>query len=89
MVKRLAAFRQALIPQFERLECNPKKLNLNPVQSKMLHNLKRDNTILTVNTDKGLGPALMDYERYAKDMFDDHLNDETTFELLTSNRSFS
>ena len=79
--KRMAAFRQALMPLFERRKAIPK--NLNPVQRKLLHKFSRDKKVLTINTDKGLGCGRIEYDRYIKDMFDNHLNDQTTYRLLS------
>ena len=68
---------------------NPQKSKLNPVQSKILHNFKRDNTVLTVNTGMRLGLARQEYDAYDKDMFNYHLGDKTRYQFLTSTEALA
>ena len=69
------------MPLFKRQKAIPK--NLNPVQRKLLHKFLRDKKVLTINTNKGLGCGRIEYKKYVKDMFEHHLNDQTTYRLLS------
>ena len=56
---------------------------MNPVQRKLLRKFLCDKKVLTINTDKGLCCGRIEYDKYVKDMFDNHLNDQTTYRLLS------
>ena len=55
----------------------------------MLRDFKRDNRIITVNTDKGLGIARIERDQYIKDAFLHHFNDRETYQLITSEEAKS
>jgi hypothetical protein len=79
--QRLQAFRNAVCPHFAKRKC---KSNLSPPQQRLLNEFKRDHSIITVNTDKGLGIARIEYDQYVKDAFKFHFNDKSTYKYIPS-----
>lgn len=80
VLKRLAAFRRSLLSLFTRRPGTP---NLSRKKLRHLRQLQNDQEILTVNCDKNLGLARRERRRYVEDMFEFHLNDISTYELLS------
>lgn len=60
--------------------------NLLPFQETLLRSLRRDKSIIIVNSDKGLGPCAVDREKYISDALI-HLNDKTAYQLLTADEA--
>ena len=76
---RQRAFRKALEPHFTK---RPGKPNLIPYQQRILRTIQRDDNIIIVNADKGLGPCAVTYEhQYVKDALM-HLQDDKTYVQL-------
>jgi len=67
--RRLKTFRETIVPLFNSRKVNT---NLSPPQRCLLLNFKQEQNIITVNTDKGLGIARIEYERYVRDAFTHH-----------------
>ena len=49
----------------------------------MLKQVRRDRKFIIVNTDKNLGPSIMEIDLYIKPAWEDHLLDSTTYKKLT------
>ena len=49
--------------------------------------LQQQQTFLIVPCDKNLGPAIIEHHDYLKIAMRDHLNDTTTYKLLTSSET--
>lgn len=79
--RRLENFRESIGPLFNSRKSSP---NLSPPQRRLLLTFKQEQNIITVNTDKGLGIARIEYERYVRDAFKHHFNDKTTYRFISS-----
>ena len=79
--RRLIAFQAQVSSQFSARKC---QTNLSPPQLRLLNDFKQDHSIITVNTDKGLGIARIEYEKYIKDAFKFHFNDKSTYKYLSA-----
>ena len=77
--RRIAHFKKALAPKFTN---KPGKPNLLPFQRNILRKIRRDDSIIIVNADKGLGPCAVTYEQYVNDALV-HLRDPNTYQQLT------
>jgi hypothetical protein len=62
---------------------NSFKHNLTINQRKLLSDLKNNDTLKLVNTDKNLGPAIMTYDQY-RDFCYNHLNSNTYLQVFTN-----
>lgn len=60
--------------------------NLLPFQHKLLLWLKRQTRYLIAKTDKGLGPCMIEYERYVEFCLK-HLSDSSTYETITEEQA--
>ena len=59
--------------------------NLTALQSRHLDSLRRDHRFITLITDKNLGPAIMERDRYVRTFLEEHLlNEETYLQLEES-----
>ena len=58
------------------------KSNLYPHQRKALRELRQDKSVLVVQCDKNLGPALIERDKYIQMIIRDHLSDEDTYKRL-------
>jgi hypothetical protein len=65
------------------------RFNLNPQQYWVLRTLKSDHHFIVVLTDKNLGPAIMERDKYIKRVLDDHLNDTSTNTRLSHDDAVS
>ena len=79
--RRLENFRETIGPLFNSRKV---KTNLSPPQRRLLLSFKQEQNIITVNTDKGLGIARIEYERYVRDAFTHHFSDATTYQQISS-----
>ena len=61
--------------------------NLLPSQRIALQFLQQSKTLMVVNCDKNLGPAIIETESYIRMAFKDHLNDRNTYKYLTSDEA--
>lgn len=80
---RIINFRQALAPHFVKRRGKP---NLLPFQRKILRQIRRNDNIVIVNADKGLGPCAVLYKQYVNDALV-HLKDEKTYVQLSDDEA--
>lgn len=59
------------------------KPNLNKKDIRILRQLKKERKFIIVNTDKNLGPAIIELDHYIHRSLEDHLNDKTTYRELS------
>jgi hypothetical protein len=52
-------------------------------QRNLLQTIRQSDTFAVCQADKNLGPCIVEKEKYKHDAFHDHLNDPTTYKLLT------
>ena len=79
--RRLLAFQTFLQGIVTRTKCKP---NLLPHQCRALDYLRNQTSLLVVQCDKNLGPAVIEREAYIKLVIRDHLSDTTTYQRLSS-----
>jgi len=77
---RLKAFKASLKAKFSR--GRRAKSNLLPHQRQALSWLRQQQTLLVVQCDKNLGPAVIERSEYIKFAFKDHLDDDTTYQRI-------
>ena len=81
VTERLQNFCTTIRPLFRR----PKiRRNLPDYQRVALANLQTQDDFLVVQCDKNLGPAIIERNEYIKLAYRDHLNDRSTYQLLTA-----
>jgi hypothetical protein len=80
---RIINFCKALAPHFVKRRGKP---NLLPFQCKILRQIWRDDNIVIVNADKGLGPCAVLYKQYVNDALV-HLKDEKTYVQLPNDEA--
>lgn len=78
--RRLNAFQAFLQSTVTRKKCTP---NLLPHQRKALNYLRNQTSLLVVQCDKNLGPAIIEREEYIKLVLRDHLSDSSTYQQLS------
>ncbi|CAJ1935964.1 unnamed protein product [Cylindrotheca closterium] len=78
-VARVQAFRKQLTPMFHRRQVHS---NLNPIQQNLLTTLRNHPKLVVLNSDKNLGPVLMERETYVCRCLIDHLL-QPTYEHLS------
>ena len=59
-----------------------KKRNLSPTQLKILQSLRNNDSFIVTNSDKNLGPVIMEREKYIKLAFENYVDDYTTYRQL-------
>jgi hypothetical protein len=57
--------------------------NMLPYQRFLLATLRKSSDFVIFPADKNLGPCIIERERYIKRAFEDHLNDDTTYQRLS------
>lgn len=77
---RLKSFKASLKAKFSRRRRG--KSNLLPHQRRALSWLQQQKSLLVVQCDKNLGPAVIERTEYIKFAFKDHLNDAATYERI-------
>ena len=77
---RLDSFFKGVKNAFRKKKCTS---NLLPFQERLLRDLRRDESIIIANSDKGLGPCAVNKDRYIDDALK-HLDDPTSYKLLTT-----
>jgi hypothetical protein len=77
--RRIDAFEKYLKSLVTRKRCTP---NLLPHQRRALDCLRNQTTILVVQCDKNLGPAIIERDEYIRLVIRDHLSDSTTYRRL-------
>lgn len=82
--RRLRAFQEFLQSIVTRKKCTP---NLLPHQRKALDCLRNQTSLLVVQCDKNLGPAIIERDEYIKLVIRDHLSDSTTYRRLSPNEA--
>lgn len=61
--------------------CKP-STNITQTQEKLLHSTCKNKNIVILQTDKNLGAATMEWDKYVNIMLDEHLLNGDTYELL-------
>ena len=59
-----------------------RRTNLTPPQHRLLTEVANDDRFIVVNTDKNLGPAIMDRVTYIERALIDHLGNTNTYEYI-------
>ena len=67
---------------FSKSQRRKHKLNLNKKDIRLLRQLKKERKFMVVNTNKNLGPAIIELDHYIHCSLEDHLNDKTTYREL-------
>lgn len=78
---RIDSFRKRLIPLFHRRKVHS---NLTPIQQQLLLTLRHNPDFIVVNSDKNLGPVILERNTYIRRCFTDHLlSDDSTYDQLS------
>ena len=65
----------------------PPGFNLSREQHKLMKLLQSDDRFIVCQTDKNLGPAILERDAYIKLTLKDHLSDRSTYQLLSKEES--
>jgi len=85
IIQRLEDFERSIGNLFRRQRLTPS--NLLPSQQATVQWLKNHDNLVVFPTDKNLGPAVMERNRYIQVAYDDHLSDKETYERLTKDEA--
>ena len=81
-VHRTDAFLHSLKQLFKKKQCTP---NLSSTQLLLLKKLRSKTDFIITKADKNLGPCILETDTYIQYALQDHLNDRSTYKLLSKN----
>ena len=78
---RLSSYKLKVLQAYAALSRSP-KYNLNKLQRRLLTELREQRALLIINTDKNLGPAILDRNTYIMAVLSEHLTNEDIYQYL-------
>ena len=80
----LETFKDELEKLFAQHRTKPYEANLTQSEIQTLKQIKKEKRLIILNTDKNLGPAIMETTKYYQRAFQDHLSNQTNYKEISA-----